>query len=416
MFDPGRKVYMGFKQKIKASVKRLGLFNTYVLLKNSASQKWKHFSPLANRLIKLKNADGNTIHLNPTGVSDSLRIQKTKIQLVPPITFGVSEGFFGPFTTRDECCLELVDLNGVTLHGRSGAFLDSKGLLLPDISCDPGRDDPRDHGVFEQFPRRRATMLDSAFAAVGTHSTSNFGHFLCSVIAKVQFAVEGKYAEQMPILVPDFEYRQFHEALSELFPNVKFLICDEHRPFHVKHLLTTPSADCLSRPSSWAIDLAARAFADSQGWTPNDQPGSHGILISRATTKVRRLLNEDAILRALQAEMSFELIHMDRLSVVEQANSIRNASAIIGTAGANMSLVGCATKGVPIIELQPDTALNFGTPLRMSMYTLDIAERRGKPYGLIAGESISGTDRNADFQVDPSVVLTALRTLVQKGI
>jgi hypothetical protein len=78
--------------------------------------------------------------------------------------------------------------------------------------------------------------------------------------------------------------------------------------------------------------------------------GPKKVFISRATAKIRRVLNEPEVLAALEP-LGFEPVVMDKLTVLEQAAVHANAEVIVSPHGANLTNIAWCRPGTRLIEI-----------------------------------------------------------------
>jgi capsular polysaccharide biosynthesis protein len=122
------------------------------------------------------------------------------------------------------------------------------------------------------------------------------------------------------------------------------------------------------------------------------------IYIGREDAPVRRLVNEDEVVRAL-APLGFEKVLLTKLALAEQIALFARARAIVAPHGAGLANMAFCRPGTSVIEIV--------SPDRLWPTYRAIAARRGLDYGFVLGDQSDPALRNGDFRLDTRK-LTAL--------
>lgn len=226
----------------------------------------------------------------------------------------------------------------------SGAVLSPDGgSVARDVSVDFGKG-PEDHWLLS-YPRIRTPVALPGVAAVAATALGNgYAHWLLEELPRL-LALKGM----------DFDYLIAHETS---------LFAREARPFlQISAKTVSPqrlghlSADELIIPSLAAppgyptpeLVRELNRFADEV--VPEKRRGLPAkIYVSRQKAK-RRLIANEAQLRASLEERGFVTVHLEELTWTEQISLFRNAREVVGAHGAGLAnLVFCQT-GTRVCEL-----------------------------------------------------------------
>lgn len=237
---------------------------------------------------------------------------------------------------------------------------------------------------------------------IGNHE--NFGHWLYNHLARLALVTPLSDLRNVPLIVgEDLTARQFE--------------CLQRFGFKESNVIRLKRGRLAKFKTLWVPSMLFYAHGGYIWWAPRivdylreglKVPGFTGkgtrrIFISRANTRWRRLLNEDAIIKSIRP-LGFKIIDPASLSILEQIEIASNAGVIIGTFGAGMNLLLFAPRNAAIIEL---TYPNMGG--------MDISPKLckqiGQKYMVVYGEpmSVVGDELNRDFLVSPDQVQKAVQ-------
>ncbi|HEX2825413.1 MAG TPA: glycosyltransferase family 61 protein [Burkholderiales bacterium] len=125
-------------------------------------------------------------------------------------------------------------------------------------------------------------------------------------------------------------------------------------------------------------------------------------LFVRRAARMRRLVNEDALVEAL-ARIGFTAVDPGALGFEEQVATFADARVIVGVHGAALTNVLFAPRGATFVELY--------TTVHQPFYA-ELAAAKGMRYVPLAGESHeAAVDQHDDFGVDVPRVLEVLKEL-----
>lgn len=143
--------------------------------------------------------------------------------------------------------------------------------------------------------------------------------------------------------------------------------------------------------------------------TPPD-PSSSGLLyVSRNESKMRRLLNEEAILPALR-DLGFDIIRPGEMPLAAQIEKFRNARVVLAPHGAGLTNILFCRPGATLIEIFPRGGVHGSMFMR-------IASQRDLDYYFAVGDSVATVwsetnPNNADIVLDAERFVSFVRQVI----
>ncbi|MDB5489499.1 MAG: capsular polysaccharide biosynthesis protein-like protein [Reyranella sp.] len=143
--------------------------------------------------------------------------------------------------------------------------------------------------------------------------------------------------------------------------------------------------------------------------TPPD-PSSSGLLyVSRNEAKMRRLLNEEAILPALR-DLGFEIIRPGEMPLATQIEKFRKAKVVLAPHGAGLTNILFCRPDVTLIEIFPRGGVHGSMFMR-------IASQREFDYYFVVGDSVGtvwseNNPNNADVVLDAEPFISFVRQVI----
>ena len=165
-----------------------------------------------------------------------------------------------------------------------------------------------------------------------------------------------------------------------------------------------------ARPVESMPGLSPRALRFLRTWvTPATDVPFRRLLLTRRHSSWRRLLNEDEIVAALQAQ-GFEDVCPETLPAAAQIRLFQQAACIVAPHGSALLNLVFAAEHTPVLVLLPPNAHNWGTfqgPM----------EALGYPSLCVRGDhAIDDAEKQADYHVPLDRILAALATLGIAGL
>ncbi|MGB8735788.1 MAG: glycosyltransferase family 61 protein [Rhodomicrobium sp.] len=171
---------------------------------------------------------------------------------------------------------------------------------------------------------------------------------------------------------------------------------------HLRAAVPVPYAPIALRPEAGMAKLE-----DLGRFIAGDTPENgfpKRIYVSRNDARLRRVLNEDRILHALEAR-GFQRVTLKGMPMAQQVQFFRQAEAVVGPHGAGLAHTAWCKPGTKVIEFFPGlggnrVVKNAGTGMWL------IAAQRGHHYsGYLAGPPES---RDDSFTIPEALLLAAL--------
>jgi capsular polysaccharide biosynthesis protein len=201
--------------------------------------------------------------------------------------------------------------------------------------------------------QRRHVRLRAPLPLRGEHASlvslwcDNYYHWMLDALPRLA-ALESAGASAAPLVVPHPLSRFQRESLA-------LLGIGRHRltPFVNEHvapqaLIWAPAPAHIGYPNAFAVRWLRRALG--QG-TP-----ARGRRLYVARSGSRRIVNEDDLIDVLRRE-GFEVIHPERVSLVQQIRAFEEAEAVVAPHGAGITNV-LFSERLALLELVPPRYVN----------------------------------------------------------
>jgi hypothetical protein len=127
------------------------------------------------------------------------------------------------------------------------------------------------------------------------------------------------------------------------------------------------------------------------------------VYVSRRFAKRRPLENEAELEEALRTRVDARIVHLEQLSLAEQAKALQRAAVIVGPHGAGLTNMLFARPGRHVIELLPE---GYSVPTYAAL-----ARALGHGYVPLPGSAVDAPRRNREdlhWRIDVETVLTAI--------
>lgn len=143
--------------------------------------------------------------------------------------------------------------------------------------------------------------------------------------------------------------------------------------------------------------------------TTSDPAASGLLYVSRNEAKMRRVLNEDAMLPALR-DLGFEIIRPGEMPLAAQIERFRTAKVVLAPHGAGLTNILFCRPDVTLIEIFPRGGVHGSMFMR-------IASQRNFTYYFVVGESVDtvwseNNPNNADIVLDPASFVSFVRQVI----
>jgi len=237
----------------------------------------------------------------------------------------------------------------------------------------------------------RATRIGTVCSLVPRYL--NYYHWTVEILPKVRAVREYERVtgESVSFLIPDDPPGWMQESLSHVGVDSSEVIQAEDSAYRTSTLVVPSFPKPTRQDCRWIRD---RIF-DSKGEAVDVDSGSN-VYISRRDTQERRVLNEDAVVDALE-DYGFESYRLADYSVAEQAVLFDEADLVVGAHGAGFSNLVYA-EDTAVLEL-------FGEKVKHNYANLAAAAG-------LAYESLECRPRGVDLHVDTERLSTVVDALL----
>jgi capsular polysaccharide biosynthesis protein len=248
-------------------------------------------------------------------------------------------------------------LHNVMVHSSAGIIAVGDQVIAETLSFT----EPKTH-AYRNLVRAIAIRRGKMRRLAGTHiaaltaGETNYYHSMMLSLARLQ-AVPGNYlAAAAGLLVPRGAVGQPEVlALLDLLPSLAVEEVGREETLLVETLVFPLSVCGEASYHPCVADFFRRVSANV---APSDRRLPRRLYIDRRGSPIRRLTNEEELMRAL-APLGFVAVRPDMLSVADQVRLFRNAEAIVAPHGAALTNIGYTRPGCVLIELLMDAYVNW---------------------------------------------------------
>lgn len=238
------------------------------------------------------------------------------------------------------------------LLGKEGIAFDADGNLIADCA-------KRIAGATYEWRelyipiRPRPKRLNGTWGALTGCGSSGFFHWLMDVLPKVAL-IEAVVPQIDGWLVPKCECPFIEQSLDllQVPQSSRYRISDGEQVI-ADTLVVASNPAKSGNPPRWVVDfLRTRVAPPRMG-----AEGGARIYVSRTRANARRIRNESQLLRLL-TPLGFTVVHLESLSLYEQAKLFQTASHIVAAHGAGLSNLVHVDPGTRVLELFGEKYVN----------------------------------------------------------
>jgi capsular polysaccharide biosynthesis protein len=246
---------------------------------------------------------------------------------------------------------QVYDLHNVRYWGDyGGSLITPDDKLLADLSPDVWG--VARHKILGKIKLPRCRSLGGTVAVISTaEAATNYWHWTFDLLPRIHLldlAGFGPGAVDY-YLVNHRDLPFQHETLAEMgIPAKKIVKTDRNCHFELDRAVTTSLKPGQFYVSKWICDFL---FDIVKRQNPVMQT-KRRLYVSRRTSRFRRVRNEAAVMKALEA-MGFELIHPDAISVAEQRKAFYHAEFVVAPHGSGLTNIVYCQPGTRVVEVFP---------------------------------------------------------------
>ncbi len=287
---------------------------------------------------------------------------------------------------------------------RRGVVCNARGSIIEEsvaISRKTGRR-IHDTGIYGMPKPFRAPRLQGTYATVWGTYGPNYYHWLVDCLPRIALLEEVARRQQIRMVMPRLPAAHKDSLECCLPEGVPVDYLDDKGWVQLERLVLPSFATVgsIAYPPRRYLDYVRAGVFRRYGLHP-EQRGTRRIYISRAAANFRRILNEDAVHRALEGQ-GFTIVHMERLSFEDQVRTIHGAGVIVAPHGAGLANLMFAGP-VSVLELCGD---------RFHGFFYYLAQALGQRHHHLVGRGLA---RMGDFEIDIAKLDTAVSDLVREA-
>lgn len=301
----------------------------------------------------------------------------------------------------------IVNIPGGRVFGKAGDIISPDNKLVAELSVDYILGSPRHEAlfVFSQMPA--PIHLPETVAVIANGAAHNYYHWMLEVVARFHLL---RYSQVRidKYVINRLQYPFQIETIGALgIPKEQLIELDETTYIEAKSLIVPSFSGYTGKPPKWAGEFLAQEMMVKRGI--EGAAGYDRIYISRGYASYRKVANEFALIQLLM-QYGFRTVHLERLSVAEQAAVFNGAKVVVAPHGAGLTNLVFCRPGTKVIELFSPLYVNWLYWIMSGNHGLDYYYLVGegmRPQGRIIADNL-----NANIQVN----LYNMKLLLEKAI
>jgi capsular polysaccharide biosynthesis protein len=242
---------------------------------------------------------------------------------------------------------------------------------------------------------RPPTALEGEHASLVSLWCDNYYHWMVDALPRLA-SLQAAGIDAVPLVVPHRRSRLQRESLALLGLSARRLTAFVNAHVAPRTLIWAPAPAHIGYPSTFVVTWLRRVLG--QG-TP-----ARGRRLYMARSGSRCVVNEDQVV-ALLRRYGFEVIHPERMALVEQIRAFEAAEAVVAPHGAGITnIVFC--KRIALLELMP--------PRYVNPCYHQLARAAGYDHWHLVGEEVSSRrpPRERPFAVSIEALATSIRRML----
>jgi capsular polysaccharide biosynthesis protein len=282
-------------------------------------------------------------------------------------------------------------LKGCRVLGAEGAVISPDNRVFADFTLPPA-ERWLEHACFKRRRMPPVKKLKGWYATIAWPEARFFFHWMVEALPRM--AALGEYAKVVDGLFVPSPLLPFHRRSLELlgFDESRLIPLDAQSHFQPEHLFV-PHTFAMYNPPRWMHRWYKDTFlAHARALAASGQPARR-IYISRADAPVRRVTNEEEVMRML-GRYGFTSVELSALPFEAQARLFHDADVIVAPHGAGLSNMVFAREDTHLIEAM--------APRWMAPCFMALAMSAGCRYRYLVAEEIAlagGAPQRNDIRV-----------------
>ena len=204
------------------------------------------------------------------------------------------------------------------------------------------------HVLFQKISLPKPQTLEGRTLVLATADDNNYYHCLFQISPKIWLLEDrGFDLNKIDWFLLESSTANFQNEIIDGLSIDKERIIDlkDHLQVKAELLMALPS---FWKPEPWICKRLRKTFLDKQSMP---QTQAQRIYISRSKASYRRILNEDKLLEVLNRH-GFSVLHLEGLSIKEQARIFQSSEMIISAHGAALANTVFCEPGTAVIEFR----------------------------------------------------------------
>ncbi|MBS0656271.1 MAG: glycosyltransferase family 61 protein [Verrucomicrobia bacterium] len=205
--------------------------------------------------------------------------------------------------------------------------------------------------------QEKELFFDGNLAVLSSQGQQCYYHWLLQILPRLKILTEAAFPyDKIYLSSSNFSYRWQQESLYAVMehlqiPRDRLLLVDEGTIVTAKTLLVPSVLWTPSKPAFHTCDLTwfKQFFYDVFVKTSSEALPKR-IYISRSKAQYRRISNESELIECLD-KRGFAVLHLEDLSIYDQAALFHNADTVVGPHGAGFTNLIFCKPGTHIIEI-----------------------------------------------------------------
>lgn len=338
--------------------------------------------------------------------------QTPEPRLHPSFCFGEGVPLPGAFVVRvPQGRYWIEDTRQVAAIAPENRILGDLSPFSPILSPGHPAAHPQRHPLLHRETLPAPKSVDGTVAVLSGLSNHVYFHWLFDVLPRLEILKKAGISwDAIDYFLVDADRPFQQETLHTLgIPLEKTLSPSQALHWQARSLLLPSFPASISWMPDWSLTFLRETFLPH----PPPMPTGRRLYISRTNASVRRILNEARLLPILDA-FGFEVLHLETLTVAEQARTFAEAEIIVAGHGSGLSnLVFCAP-GTRVIEFFSPQYVYPCFWLVANWRSLSYHAALGDlPEGLLLHQALHPDSRQEDLWVAPN---TLLHVLEQAGV
>ncbi len=274
------------------------------------------------------------------------------------------DGFFATRFSSPAPGVAIIPQGRIYYQALATAIVSPDNFLLADLSTyspfpDPQRPDPSypsRHPIFSQPTLPTAQRFEQPLIGLSSLLTANYFHWMTELLPSLYLLQQaGIDLTAYSVAIHCYQGLSFQVETLQAMGIQPHQVISSLTTDHLQSAsLIVPSLPgYIAWPPRWVCEfLQAMLLTQPNAAAPSAlaQPATKRLYISRQDAKIRRVLNEGAVLDVLRP-LGFEAVTLNGKTVAEQAALFHSAAVIVAPHGAGLTNLAFCTPGTQVLEL-----------------------------------------------------------------